>query len=181
VNDYPAAALVPPLFFALLGAGKLPRRTSVPDRYVVLVVVVVVVCVLALGQRIPPVMAGIVLLPTASLFPAFTYSYYLVFALPIAALAARDPDGAPGWGMFDRLGPPGDRRRAVGICVSVPAALSIAQIAVPGGPGVRLEPEALVLTTAKLTPLLWLVACATIIVSYARRPAPQDPSKESDR
>ena len=27
-------------------------------------------------------------------------------------------------------------------------------------------------TTVSLAPLLWLVACAAIIVSYARRPAP---------
>ena len=36
------------------------------------VLVVVVVCVLALGRRVPPVMVGIALLATASLFPAMT-------------------------------------------------------------------------------------------------------------
>src|SRR5215217_903820 len=88
-----------------------------------LLLVVVVICVLALGRRIPPVMVGIALLATAALFPALSYRYYLVFALPVAALVARCPDGPPGSGIFDRLNILGDRRRAVGICVGVAAAL----------------------------------------------------------
>ncbi len=135
------------------------------------VLVVVVVCVLALGRRIPPVMVGIALLSTASLFPAMTGRYYLVFVLPVAALAARDPDGPPGSGIFDRLVVPGDRRRAVGVWVSLAAALTIAQIALPGGPGEVVKATPVIATTALLTPILWLVACAAIIVSYARRPA----------
>jgi hypothetical protein len=151
--------------------------------YVVLVVVVV--CVLALGRRIPPVMVGIALLATASLFPDLSYRYYLVFVLPVAALVARDPDGPPGSGIFDRLGILGDRRRAVGICVAVAAALSIAQIALPGplshawimvagrlGVTEIVGTTSVVPTTAGLAPLLWLVTCVAIIVSYARRPAP---------
>jgi Glycosyltransferase family 87 len=155
------------------------------------VLVLVVVSVLALGRRIPPVMVGIALLATASLFAPIVPAYYLIFALPVAALVARDPDGPSGSGIFDRLG---DRRRAVGICVSVAAALSIAQIALPhpvsvtaveGQPGdlwVRPNPHVVqvevalpgwVETTRSLAPLLWLAACAAIIVSYARRPAPE--------
>jgi hypothetical protein len=139
------------------------------------VLVVIVGCVLALGRRIPPVMVGIALLCTASLFPPLTGRYYLVFALPIAALVARDPDGPPGSGIFDRLATFGDRRRAVGICVSLAAALTIAQIALPGGPtewenGTE-YPTWVVGSTALLTPVFWLVASAVMIVSYARRPA----------
>jgi hypothetical protein len=135
------------------------------------VLALVVVAVVALGRRIPPVMAGIALLPTASLFPALSGAYYLVFVLPIAALVARDPDGSPGSGMFDRLAALGDRRRAVGICVSLAAALTIAQIALRGTPTQVIGTTPVVATTAVLTPILWLVACAAIIVSYARRPA----------
>jgi hypothetical protein len=126
------------------------------------VLVVVVIAVLALGRRIAPVMAGIALLATASLFPAVSNAYYLVFALPVAALVLRDPAGPPGSGIFDRLAAAGDRRRVVGVCVTVAAALSIAQVAVP-----RMSPP----TTANLAPILWLIACAAIIVSYARKPA----------
>jgi hypothetical protein len=39
------------------------------------VLVLVVVSILALGRRIPPVMVGIALLPTAFLFPAVSLSY----------------------------------------------------------------------------------------------------------
>ena len=136
----------------------------------------------ALGRRIPPVMVGIVLLATASFSPALTACYYLVFALPIAALVVRDPGGPPGSGIFDRLKTLGDRRHAVGVCVSFAAALTIAYVAlaipyeVPiagqtgdlrGGPTTHV-----VDTTVSLTPLLWLIACAAIIVSYNHRPAP---------
>jgi len=148
--------------------------------YVVLLLVAG--CVLVLGRRIPPVMVGIALLATASLFPALTNRYYLVFVLPVAALVVRDPDGPAGSGIFDRLAALGDRRRAVGICVSLAAALSIAQVALPSPPshvdipgqmGVTgvIGTMPVVPTTAALTPLLWLIACAAIIISYARRPA----------
>jgi hypothetical protein len=135
------------------------------------VLVVVVGCLLALGRRIHPVMAGIALLTTASLFPAMTGRYYLVFALPVAALVAREPDGPPGSGIFDRLRTLGDGRRVVGICVSLAAALTIAQIALPGGPQEMAGDTRVIATTVLLAPFLWLVACAAIIVSYARRPA----------
>jgi hypothetical protein len=143
----------------------------------------VAVFLLVLGQRIPPVMAGITLLATASLFPLLVGSYYLVFVLPVAAVVVRDPDGPPGSGIFDRFAAVGDRRRAVGICVSLAAALSIAQIALPTHPYQVDIPAQLgatgvvgttrfVVTTAETTPFLWLIACAAIIVSYVRRRAP---------
>jgi hypothetical protein len=135
------------------------------------VLVVVVVCLLAFGRRIPPVMAGIALLPTASLFPALTYHYYLVFVLPVAALVARDPLGPPGSGVFDGLQILGGRRRAIGMCVSTAAALTIAQFVLPGLRAQVVGMTPVVATTAVLTPILWLIACAAIIVSYARRPA----------
>jgi hypothetical protein len=137
------------------------------------VLIAIVVCVLALGRRMPPVMTGIVLLPTVSLFPTLTYHYYLVFALPIAALVARAPDAPPGVGIFDRLG---ERRRAVGICVSLAAALSISYIYMPLGNPYH---ATILLTTRALAPSVWLIACAVTIVSYARRPAPQLPEQES--
>ncbi|EUA11023.1 hypothetical protein I545_5606 [Mycobacterium kansasii 662] len=148
--------------------------------YVLLLLVVV--SVLALGRRISPVMGGIALLTTACLFPGLVFNYYLVFALPIAALVVRDPDGRPESGIFDGFATRGDRRRAIGICVSLAAALSIVRIPLPGPP--MMSPLAgqlgvvgivgytpIVHTTAELVPLLWLIACAVIIISYARRPA----------
>ncbi|WP_264915992.1 glycosyltransferase 87 family protein [Mycobacterium kiyosense] len=136
------------------------------------VLVLIVGCLFALGRRVPPVMVGIALLATASLSPPLVYHYYLVFVLPVAALLIRDPDGPPGSGIFDRLATIEDGRRAVGICVSLAAALSIAQTPLPFSPIIsawtgRLD---LVETTAALAPLLWLLACAAIVVSYARKP-----------
>jgi hypothetical protein len=160
--------------------GKMPADFIAGPRsllgYVVLVLVVV--CVVALGRRISPVMAGIVLLATASLFPSLVPSYYLVFALPVAALVARDPDGSPGSGIFDRPETVGGRRRAVGLWVSLAAVLTIAQM-VPLGPplwnqkmgGGALVPHILgVVTSVRLAPVLWLIACTAILVSYVRKP-----------
>jgi hypothetical protein len=153
--------------------GYVPNGFLVGPRLIIgsAVLGVIVGCLLVLGRRVPPVMVGITLLATASLFPAMTSRYYLVFALPVAALVAREPGGPPGSGIFDRLRSLGDRRPAVGICVSLAAALTIAQIALPGGPGEIVGSTRVLATTAVLAPILWLVACAAIIVSYAQRPA----------
>ena len=163
--------------------GNIPTGFLAGPRWMIgyAVLVIVVVSLLALGRRIEPVVMGIVLLATATLFPSVAMHYYLVFALPVAALIVRDPNGPPGAGIFDRLAPHGPRR-AVGLSVSWAAALSIAQIAIPGKPvqmpiagqfGVRgvVGTTPVVLTTVSLAPILWLAACAVIIVSYARRSA----------
>ena len=172
-----ALLLIPDGIAATNAGGEVPNGFFAGPRSLLgYATLVVGVCsVVALGRRIPPVMVGIVLLATASLFPAFSGRYYLVFVLPIAALVARDPGGAPGSGIFDRFGPPGDRRRAVGVCVSLATAVSIAQVALPPtvftayrGPEVATP---IVDTTAGLVAIAWLIAIAAIIFSYARTPA----------
>ena len=97
--------LIPDGIAAANAGGTVPEGFLAGPRSLIgyVVLVLVVVCVLALGRRIPPVMVGIALLATASLFPALSYRYYLVFVLPVAALVVRDPDGPPGSGIFDRL------------------------------------------------------------------------------
>ncbi|WP_373140849.1 glycosyltransferase family 87 protein [Mycobacterium marinum] len=150
------------------------------------VLALVVGAVLILGRRVPPVVVGIVLLAAASLFPAVTYRYYLVFVLAVAALIVRDPDGPTGAGLFDRIG---EGRRVVAISVSLAAALSLAHVAVPGPsfpvpvagePGVLtvFGTSPVITTTAVLAPALWLIASAVIILSYMRKPA-RDVSKEA--
>ncbi len=138
--------------------------------------VLIVVSVLVLGRSISPVMAGMALLAAASLFTTVTNQYYLVFVLPIAALVVRDPDGPPGSGIFDHLNAVGDRRRAVGICVTLAAALTIAAIALPSLPMEAPHPgqrgsTGMVVTTTVWAPIAWLITCTAIIASYARRPA----------
>ncbi len=176
--------LVPDNIAALNAGGRVPEGFLGGPRsllgYVVLGLVVV--AMVALGQRIPPVMAGIALLATASLFPALTSFYYLVFVLPVAALVARDPAGPQGCGIFDRLATLGDRRRAIGVCVSLAAAVSIAQVALPSPPSQAEIPGQLgatgiigttpiVGTTMALAPIIWLIVCVVVIISYARKPA----------
>jgi hypothetical protein len=186
-----ALMLIPDGIKAAQTGGKIPDGFLAGPRSLAgyAALAIIVVSVLALGPRIPPVLTGIVLLASASLFPALVFHYYLVFVLPIAALVIRDPDGPPGEGIFDRLATHGGRRRAVGICVSLAVALSIAQVALPGRPfpesvygqilgqpGVIgiVGTRPLVSTTMFLVPIVWLIACAAIIVSYARRPTFRD-------
>lgn len=178
------ALLLIPDNVEILQTGNIPAGFLATPRSVIgyAVLVVVLIAMLVLGRRIPPVMAGIVLLATASLFPPLTSFYYLVFVLPVAALVVRDPDGPPGAGVFDKLAIHGCRRRLVTICISLAAALSIAQIAIPtppfpapifgqmGAKGI-IGTTPIVLTTAIFTPILWLVACAVTIVSYVLRPS----------
>nr|WP_176706997.1 glycosyltransferase family 87 protein [Mycobacterium malmoense] len=182
--SFARALLVLPDMAKAAQAGRIPDGFLAGPRsqigYVILAVIVV--AVLALGRRIPPVLVGIVLLAGAALSPGLTMFYYLVFVLPVAALVVRDPGGPSGVGIFDRLASGEGRRRVVGICVSFAAALSIAQVALPGqmypipifgqdGAGGIVGTVPTVLTTQGLAPLLWLLASAVIIVSYVRRPA----------
>lgn len=179
-----ALLAVPDGLKAQQAGGKIPDGFLAGPRTLIgyVVVLLVVAAVFALGRRIPPVMVGIVLVATAALFPALSFPYYLVFVLPVAALVIRDPDGPPGAGIFDRFASAGDRRRAVGVLVSLAAAVSIAHIALPGPPmqvgntsgqlgAVESATRAVVHTTAFLAPIFWLMVLVAIIASYARRPA----------
>ncbi|OBS03268.1 hypothetical protein A9W98_10525 [Mycobacterium gordonae] len=171
-----ALLAIPDGIKAQQSGGKIPEGFLAETRSLIgyVVLLLVVVAVIALGRRIPPAMAGIVVLATASLFPALSNPYYLVFVLPVAAVVVRDPNGPPGSGIFDRPETVGGRRRVVGVVLAVATALSIAQIPLPSatrrvvqsGTNVALV---LVDSTMSLAPMLWLIVLATILVSYGRR------------
>lgn len=176
-----ALLFVPDSIVAAMHGGVVPEDFLAGARPVIGygILLVVVAAALALGRRVPPVMVGIVLFATASLAPGLSLRYYLVFALPIAALIARDPDGPAGTGLFDRFRALGDDRRVVGVCVSLAAAVSLAHIALPHPAtltayldGSAAATKLLGPSTAMLVALAWLVVIAAILVSYARRPAP---------
>ncbi|OSC39395.1 glycosyltransferase family 87 protein [Mycobacterium decipiens] len=190
--------LIPDSIADLKNGGAVPEGFLDGVRSLVgyIVLVLVVVFMVALGRRMSPVMAGIVVLATASLFPALSQPYYLVFVLPVAALVVRDPDAPPGCGIFDRPATVGGRRRAAGVLVSLAAALSIAQIALPGPsfqwpvvgqlglPGIPVYTPPLVVSTLSLAPVLWFIACVAVMVSYLRKPAStyrSDPVLEPDK
>ncbi|MEE6138724.1 glycosyltransferase family 87 protein [Mycobacterium sp. 050128] len=181
--------LAPDILMFMQTGGKMPDGYLAAPRALIgyVVLVIVIVAILALGRRIPPVIAGIVLLVTASLFPIVAMSYYYVFALPIAALLVRDPNGPPGTGILDRLATVAGQHRSVGIWLSLSTALTLATIALPSPPmqvllyrkdGPPIS-ELTVITTATLVPMLWLVTIAIVIVTYARRPATNEPSQET--
>lgn len=175
----PNAILIIPyaIAFAVRGA-PVEFPASVHSLAGIAFLLIVVASLIYLGRRVPPVLAGMVLLATASLVPAVSNRYYLIFALPIAALVVRDPDGPIASGLFDGLRNLGMYRRSVGVCVSVASALTLAQIAMPGQRFTYEFPRLdgtfgtaeLVVSTAHLTPVLWLVTCVVIIVAYWRTP-----------
>lgn len=183
-----ALLLIPDNLKAAQTGGKIPDDFLAGPRTLIgfVILLVVVFSLLALGRRIPPVMAGIVLLATATLAPSYAAFYYLVFVLPIAALIVRDPEGPPGAGIFDRIAARGGGRRGVGVIVVVAVTLSIVNIALPGRPfqadiygqmGARgvIGHTLLAPTTVVYASLFWLLACGAILISYARRPAaPRD-------
>lgn len=181
--------LAPDILMFLQTGGTMPEGYLAGPRSIIgyVILILVVVAVFALGRRMPPVVAGIVLLVTASLFPMVSMSYYFVFALPIAALIVRDPDGPPGSGIFDRLATVAGRHRVAGFLLSVSTALTIATIAIPSPPmQVLLYQQdgppisaSTVLTTATLVPMLWLATLAAIVVSYARRSVPDALGEDS--
>lgn len=186
-----ALLLIPDGIKAQQAGGKVPDGFLAGPRSLIGYVILglVVVGLVVVGRRIPPVMAGIVLLAAASLSPPLSQPYYLVFALPIAALLARDPHGPAGKGIFDRPETVGGRRRAVGVWISLAAALSIAHIALPspsvqvgditGHMGAGTATRAVVVTTVSVAPILWLIAIGAILFSYTRRPAARDDDERS--
>lgn len=133
-----------------------------------------------LGRRIPSLMAGIVLLATASLSPVIAVHYYLVFALPVAAVILRDPKGPVGSGVFDRVRSP---RKAVAMWTSFATAICVALVPLPVPPVITsvswqhgvFQPQGteggFVETTAAFAPVAWIVAIIAILVSYSRRAA----------
>jgi hypothetical protein len=60
---------------------------------------------------------------------------------------------------------PGDKRRAIGVLLSLASAASIAFIPLPVG-------TPLIVTTRVIAPTLWFMACVGLAWSYARRAAP---------
>lgn len=178
-----ALLLIPDSVKAVQSGGSIPEGFLAGPRSLIgyAILAAVVISLLTLGRRIPPVMAGIVLLAAAALSPSLTMYYYLVFALPVAALIVRDPDGPPGTGIFDALKRDGRDRRAVGITICLAGALSIAQIALVGvgqvpiygqlGAGGVIGTTVVASTTAGLATTMWLVVIVVVIASYARKPA----------
>ena len=169
--------------------GKIPDGFLAGPRSLIgyAVLVLVVVSVLALGQRITPVMVGIVLVATATLFPLWPM---LLPGIRFASRCARcsgprraawcwdirpacDSRRPPSRGRHLRKFGRGAQHRPIRLArPGVPRWYSRAD----GDP--RVHP-----TTVFLAPLLWLLACVVIIVSYARRPADssgsdQEPARE---
>jgi hypothetical protein len=143
----------------------------------VVVLAVVIVTLIILGRRIPSHIAAIVLMACTSLFVGTSWSYYLVFALPIAAIMLRDPrsgvlDRYRWRGALDDLTGSIPKKIAVGI-TAVAVAATLMQIAlpigatIPGTPPADFAQATVLHTTVDFVPALWLLAVFVILLAWA--------------
>ena len=172
-----AAYLLQKLGAYLLGVSPSGGLTNLMQQYLGLAVVgVLVVALLMLGRRVPPHLTGILLLAGAAMYAGTSWSYYLVFALPVAAIILRDPLGPTEqtrWrGVFDwQEAQRPSRLKQVTIAVLVLAtASSVSRLVLPV---VATDPTGqhtnLVTTSAVLAPLLWMTAGVLALIAWWRR------------
>jgi hypothetical protein len=124
------------------------------------------------GRSVPAIVGGIVLAACASMFPGTTYSYYLVFALAVAAVAIRDPlhqDGRVLRGSFDAPGSNRASAFAFG-ALALATALSLTRVLIPVTTTVELDGQLrrddILLTLAAIVPLAWMVAIIAVFVAW---------------
>lgn len=128
--------------------------------------------IVALGSRLPPVIGGALLLMTASLVPTITWPYYLVFALPIAAVLLRDPASAPaehGWrGVLDMdvLSRP---QKLAAFSLVIATAGTVSRVLLPFPIEAQAPNATAVLASSgNVVPILWLAATVLTAFAWAR-------------
>jgi hypothetical protein len=166
------------LFRTVLGLPLAESWTNDASRFIgPSIFVALTIALFILRKTIPAHIVGVLILAATSLFPATIWSYYLVFAIPVAAIALRDPSGVEPdrfvWrGVFDSDRIDGRKSAAVLLVVLATAFTltrllipSIVTVAIIGNP-VRSD---LLATTSDLIPLLWLVAAIAVVIGWIPR------------
>lgn len=149
----------------------------------VVVVVGVAAWLVVLGKRVPPAIGAILLAACASMLPGVSWSYYLVFVLPVAAVLLRDPIGSPPerglWrGHLDHWGTPSSVRGLAALVIVVAAALTTSRIVLSTtipGPG----NEGLVKTVSEMLPAVWGLAMLMTLLALTIRPERALPTPET--
>lgn len=146
-----------------------------------------VICglILIAGTRIPAYLSGILVVMCVSLVPSTSWSYYLVFALPVAAILLRDPLGAPvrdRWnGVLDKAG--GSVGRVVAsVMIVVATAATVSRVLLPVVAVVPGSPRTdILLTSGDLVPVLWILTALVVLVAWWRpEPATQRATASND-
>ena len=137
------------------------------------IALLLIVAVVIAGRRMPVAPTAILVLALASLLPSTTFSYYLVFCLPVAAILLRDPlDLSPDrytWrGVLDDEVV--SRRGVVATAlIALAVAFSLTRFLLPELLGFEVNhvPRVdLVGTTAGLAPLAWLAASLAALLAW---------------
>lgn len=132
------------------------------------------------GRRIPPLVTGILTLALLSLAPGVSWAYYLVFALPVAAVLLRDP--APAGSVPADSGPggldavTGRARRVAAVAIVVAVALSVGRILLPLVTGLAYYQPGVIdyyaATSAVVAPVAWIVAVVASVWAWRPRRTP---------
>jgi hypothetical protein len=147
----------------------------VSTRVVALMVVLFITVIVVAGRRIPSVISAIVLICCGSLFSGYSASYYLVFALVVAAMLLRDPVQAEpdpvSWSdAFDSTTLTRWQKIALFIVVIATAA-SLTRLVELVRITVYLKGNAtvdnLMLSTASFAPALWIVAIVVALGAWS--------------
>lgn len=137
------------------------------------IIAVTIAIVIIAGRRIEPWLGGVALIVVASLFATTSFSYYLIFALPVAAILLRDPlrsdEAGPAW--LGVLAPAGTSR-GVGFAASCAlvfaTAATITKVVLPHHL-VSMYGNFLA-TSGDFVPFFWTVALTMALWSnFARR------------
>lgn len=155
------------VLYQILGV-RVPRVTVVDQIQSAIgpvILLLVIAALVILRKRIPTVVAAMLLIVCASLLTSVSYSYYLVYAIPFAAVILRHPGSGPrefGRGLFDTSRPMPMVTAAANMAIAVATALTITRVPIPG---THVASASLVATDADLIPLAWLAAMVLVVIA----------------
>jgi len=134
------------------------------------VVALLFAAIFVMRDHLPPHISGILVAMCASLFPSVSWSYYLVFALPVAAILLRDPVGAPQrdrWlGVLDGENMSAAKRVASALVV-LATAMALSRVLLPTSiPVPGSSRTDLLGTSAEIVPLLWIAAALAVVIAW---------------
>jgi len=127
-------------------------------------------CLIRLRDKISNILIAIIFLPLIFLFSGTAFGYYSVFAIPIGALVLRSPDNSL---VIPRLHWLDGESEYFRVFLLISLALTLFWLPLPVIIG-EVQGENLVLTTAVLIPLCWLLT----IWIFAMRIAQHEPELE---
>ncbi len=140
----------------------------------VVILVGTIVLVIILRRRIPIIVSAMLLIVSASLFTSVSYSYYLVYAIPFAAVIFRHPasSGGVGAGLFESARRQPLATTVAGGGIAVATALTLTRILLPPWRPLELGHQSsdgpLVLVDTDWIPVAWFIVIVLVAIAAFR-------------